>query len=130
MRSYAAWCRKRGATAQCNPVFMVIGVIVAAVIACYIYRQVIIDTLLFGLLVIGTAAATGAAVALAVSTVRWYRERARVERARLAVPVTAEPETATLADEEAIEAEADWLASGVELAFSPDGKTLKAKTGK
>lgn len=131
---YANWCRKRASTAQCSPVLGVLGILVVVAAVVYVYREVILQTLLTALLAIVAVAAIVALGALTLSTVQWYRRRARRLAAAIPAPATAEPQDTPnwpgqpTTDEEAkaLSDEADWLASGVELAFGPDGK-LKAK---
>lgn len=135
LKRYAEWCRKRASTAQCSPVLGVLGILAVAAAVVYVYRQVILQTLLTALLAIAAVAAIVALGALTLSTVQWYRRRAAALAAAIPAPATAEPQDtpnwpgqSTEADEAAISEEADWLASGVELAFGPDG-SLKAKGG-
>lgn len=136
IRKYADWCRKRASTAQCSPVLGVLGILAVMAVVVYVYRQVILQTLLTALFAIAAVAAIVALGALTLSTVQWYRRRARKLAAAIPAPATADPEdihwpapkATTDADEAAISEEADWLASGVELAFGPDG-SLKAKGG-
>lgn len=135
LKRYADWCRKRASTAQCSPVLGVLGVLAVMAGVIYVYRQVILDTLLTALFAVLLLAATVAVGALTITTVKWYRRRAAALAAAIPAPATAEPQDtpnwpgqSTDADEAAISEEADWLASGVELAFGPDG-SLKAKGG-
>lgn len=136
MKWYIDWTRRRARTANCSPVLGVLGILAVAAVVVYVYRQVILDTLLTALLAILAVTAIVALGALTLSTVQWYRRRARKLAAAIPAPATADPEDihwpapkATMdADEAAISEEADWLASGVELAFGPDG-SLKAKGG-
>jgi hypothetical protein len=129
MKRYADWCRKRGATMQCNPVMLIPIAIIAIAITGYIYREVIFTTLLLAVLAVASLAFATGCIALTVNTFRWYRNRAaqaRTAEAKAHGTLAAEP-VATDDAEADITAEADWLASGVELAWSPDGKTLRAK---
>jgi len=132
LHRYAEWTRRRANTTQCSPALAAGGVLIAFAIVCYVYREVILKTVEVMVVAITGAVIVAGAVALIVSSLRYYRAHAAILRAESEpVPDTwtryAEPATTTLSDEEAITAEADWLASGVELAFGPDGKTLKAK---
>jgi len=133
LHSYAAWCRKRAGTAQCSPALAAAGCLVVLAAVIYVYRQVILTTIITAVIAAVSVCVLVAAVAVTLSTLRWYRRRAADERARMAAPVTMVPDwnpadrVSDDADAAAISEEADWLASGVELAFSPDGKTLKAK---
>jgi hypothetical protein len=134
IHKYAEWCRKRAGTAQCSPALGVLGLLVAVAITCYIYRQVILSTVRAFVAAVVIVAAVAAVIAITVSTVRFLRAQriAAIERMPAPVPDTwtkyEEPATVTDEDVKAISEEADWLATGVELAFSPDGKTLKAKS--
>jgi len=127
-KRYADWCRKQGSTAQCSPAFGVLAILVVMGAVIYVYRQVIMTTIITAVLAaVGVAACVGA-VAFTVSTVRWYRKRQKL--------MAADPSGATAlatvtddADVAAIGAEADWLAeAGSELVFDKDGN-LHAKTG-
>lgn len=126
---YADWCRRQGSTAQCNPVLLIPVFLVIVGCVIYVYRQLIITTILTAVLAaVGVAVFVGA-VALTLNTVRWYRRRVRL--------MAADPSGATAlasatddTEVAAISAEADLLASeGMELVFDKDGN-LHAKTGK
>jgi hypothetical protein len=126
MKRYAAWTRKQASTAQCSPALGVLAMIIAFAVTVYIYRQVILTTIIDAVAAaVGIAIFTGA-VAVTISTIRWYRKKEKKVQAEI-ISSTMEPVPTTDNAEQAISDEADWLASGVELAFSPDGKTLKAK---
>ena len=133
LHGYAAWCRKRAGTAQCSPALTAAGLVLCLGIVIYVYRQVIMTTIITAVIAAVSVCVLVGALALTLSTIRWYRRKAAEERARMAAPVTMVPSwpvedrVADDADAAAISKEAEWLASGVELAFSPDGKTLKAK---
>jgi len=127
-KRYADWCRKQGSTAQCSPALGVLAFLVVFGCVVYVYREVIMTTIITAVLAaVGVALCVGA-VAFTVSTLRWYRKRSRA--------MAADPSGATAlatatsdADVEAIGAEADWLAdAGSELVFDKDGN-LHAKTG-
>jgi hypothetical protein len=131
-RGYRDWVLKRAGTAQCSPALMVLGLIVVACIIAYVYRQMIINTLIMAGIVIGSVCGAAVVIALTVNFLRWNHRRAKasIDQA-LATPLEPQdtvPGTVTEEDAAAISREADWLASGVELAFDPDGK-LKAKKG-
>jgi hypothetical protein len=133
LHGYANWTRKQASTAQCSPALAAAGLVVAIGIVIYVYRQVILTTIITAALAAVSVAVLIGALALTISTLRWYRRKAADEHARMAAPITMVPSWPTEdrvtddADAAAISKEAEWLASGVELAFSPDGKTLKAK---
>lgn len=127
-KRYADWCREQGRTAQCSPAFGVIGILAVLAAVIYVYRQVIMTTIITAVFAaVGVAVFVGA-IALTLNTLRWYRKRARL--------MTADPSGATAlatatddADVKALSAEADWLAgAGSELVFDKDGN-LHAKTG-
>lgn len=130
---YAQWTRKQASSAQCSPALGILALIVAFAVTVYIYRQVILTTILDAVLAAAGVAVFVGTIMVTVSSIRWYRKRQRAVKAEI-VSSTMEPlpdtwtKTTDDADTAAISAEADWLAStGVELAFSPDGKTLKVK---
>lgn len=136
-KGYAAWCRKRGATAQCSPALVFLACLIGAAAVIYVYREVILQTLIAAGIVIGIVCGVSILVAFTVNFLRWSKRQQvkRVDAYIAANPLTAdgEPVTApvTDAETEAISKDADWLAGeGVELAWSPDGKTLKAKDDK
>jgi hypothetical protein len=103
----------------------VAGLVVCFVIVVYIYRQVILTTVITAVIAAVSVCVLVGAVALTLSTIRWYRrQQARYQQI---VAGAAEPIVAADTDAAAISDEADWLATGVELAFSPDGKNLVAR---
>ena len=128
-KRYADWCRKQGSTAQCSPALGVLAFIVVAGAVCYVYRQVILTTLITAALAAVSVAVLGFAVAVTVSTTRWYRKR---QKAMAAEPSGAVALATIAGDEDtaAITKEADWLAdAGSELVFDKDG-SLHAKSAK
>jgi hypothetical protein len=133
---YAEWCRRRAGTAQCSPALWAAGMFLACCVVAYVYREVILKTVeVMAVAIAGTVMLAGF-TALVVSSVRYYRRQVRFLAEADAIEAEPVPDTWTspvvipditsMKDEEAITTEADWLASGVELAFSPDGQTLKA----
>lgn len=126
---YAEWTRRQGRSAQCSPALALAGMIIGACIIGYVYREVVLKTVEVTAIFMAGVAASSIAIAFTVNAIRYHRARRRIVRVEAEpVPDTwTAPVTTTLTDEEAISREADWLAGGVELAFSPDGKTLKAK---
>jgi hypothetical protein len=131
LHRYAEWTRGRANTTQCSPVLGVIAAIVVFAIIVYTYREVIIttvETAIFAAL--GTAAFAGVLM-LTVSTLRWYRKRAKLMKANpsAGVALATVESPATVDDVTAISREADWLAdAGSELVFDKEGN-LRAKTG-
>ena len=129
-RGYRDWVLKRASTAQCSPALMVLGLIVVACIVAYVYRELIIHTLIMAGVAIGIVCGSAVIVVLTVNFLRWQHRRNKVAIDQaLATPLEPQdtiPGTVTEEDAAAISREADWLASGVELAFGPDG-SLKAK---
>lgn len=129
---YANWTHKQASSAQCSPALAVLGLVAAFAVVVYVYRQVIMTTVIDAVLAaVGVALFTGAVV-LTISTIRWYLRQSRARAATVTIvdsklePVDW-PTPATDADVAAISDEAAWLAGGVELAFSPDGKSLVAR---
>lgn len=125
---YAEWCRRRGGTLQCNPVLLIPVAIVVFGAMVYVYRQVIITTLITAVLAALAVTAFVSVIALLVSTLRWYRKREKLMAARPDAAVALATATSDK-DATALSAEADWLAdAGSELVFDKDGN-LHAKTG-
>jgi hypothetical protein len=118
------WMRKQAAQCNCSPALALAGCLIAMGIACYVYREVILQTIAAAFAITVAAGAIGAVVAIAVSTVRWYGRQPKPAQAEAQV---IQASVVTEDDAAAISREADWLANGVELAFSPDGKTLVMK---
>lgn len=126
MKRYAEWTRRQGSSAQCSPALMIVGCLLVLAGVFYVYREVILTTLLDAMLAAISLAVLVGALALIVSTLRWYRRQqaAAAEEARLALDAL--PDTWTKraddADTAAITGEADRLAdAGTELVFTPDG---------
>lgn len=139
--------------ANCSPVLGVLAFLVAMGITIYIYRDAIVHAIIIAGEATGIVCGSAILISITFNTVMWYRRRAKAAQDAQAVPASSpsrfmdglhyhgvSPASAgpgksplvptTIDAEEAITAEADWLAAeGVELAFSPDGKTLKAKEG-
>lgn len=130
MRRYAEWCRRQGKTAQCSPVLGVLGILFVMAVVIYTYRQIIVTTIIDAVLAAVGVAIFVATIAVTISTIRWYRKKSAVPRAEIISSETVPIKPTTDADTAAISDEADWLASGVELAFGPDGKTLVARDKK
>ena len=128
-RRYADWCRKQGGTAQCSPALGALAAILVFGAVVYVYREVIITTILTALFAAAGVVALLAVLAVTVSTLRWYRKRQRAMAADPSGAVAVE----TVTDDEdvrAISREADWLAdAGAELVFDSEGN-LRAKTGR
>jgi len=108
-------------SAQMSPALSVLVAIVGICAIVYVYRRVIIDTLLTMLIAIGLFGLVLAALAFAFSSIRWFRRRAALQRATEPAIALAEADRAEMAQD------ANWLAGGVELAFTPDGKSLVAR---
>lgn len=130
--------------ANCSPALMVLGFLAIVAVVTYIYRNVIMETLIAAGEAIALVSGIAIVGALTVNFLKWNRRRNKAAAKRREYesggPIDSvtsghgksggldilKPTTVT--DEEAITQEADWLAAeGVELAFSPDGKTLKVK---
>lgn len=132
IHKYARWTRRQASSAQCSPALAVLGCVITFAVVVYLYRQVIMTTVIDAVLAaVGVAVFTGA-IAVTISTIRWYRKREKPVTAEIVSSTTESiPDTWTKvaddAETAAISEEAEWLASGVELAFSPDGKSLVAR---
>ena len=92
LHRYATWTRKQASTAQCSPALAAAGFIVVMAAVIYVYRQVILTTIITAALAAVSVAVFIGAIALTISTIRWYRKKAAAERARMvAAPVTMVP---------------------------------------
>jgi len=125
MKRYREWTIRQGSTAQCSPALMVVGCIVVLAAVFYVYREVILTTLLDAVLAaVGIALLVGAG-AVVVNTLRWYRRQqaaAALEEEQLAMDYEARDTWTKTVDTAAISGEADRLAeAGTELVFTPDG---------
>jgi hypothetical protein len=127
--------RRAAGRANCSPALIVLGMLVVVAAVCYVYRQVIIDTLLTVLIAAGCVAGIVIAVAVTLNGVKWHRRKALEHASALAAlpepDLTGTPfgPEVTVMDVKRIGAEADWLAAeGSELAFTDDGK-LVVKNG-
>jgi hypothetical protein len=129
LHRYAEWTRRRGRTAQCSPAIGALAALLIFGAVIYVYRQVILTTIITAVLAaVGVTLIVGS-VAFIISTLRWYRKRTKL--------MAASPDGSTAlvtatddADASAIGAEADLLASaGTELVFDKEGN-LHAKTGR
>jgi hypothetical protein len=139
-KRYKDWTIRQASTAQCSPALGVVFLL--AILGCtiYIYRHVIEDTLLIAAIAV-LAVTIVAVIAGTIVTVLRHSKQTATASAPATIQGTTEPAfavdgqtlrepaTITQEDADAISAEADWLASGVELAFSPDGKKLVKKEG-
>jgi hypothetical protein len=128
-KRYADWTRKHGSTLQCSPALGVLAFIAVSGVVIYIYRKVILTTLITAVAAAVSVALLTGAVVLTISTVRWYRRRAKAMAADPSGAVALATVTDD-ADTAAISREADWLAgAGSELVFDKDGN-LHAKSAK
>lgn len=129
---YAQWTRRQASSAQCSPALGILALIAAFAVTVYIYRQVILTTILDAVLAAAGVAVFVGTIMVTISTIRWYRKRQKVVTAQI-IDSKMEPtdihwpKQTDDAEVAAISDEAEWLASGVELAFSPDGKKLVAR---
>jgi len=115
--------------AQCSPAGVGVFLLAGIIVTVWIYHKVIVETLVIATCTIFALAFLFGMTKLAMLYVRWHRAKPR-EIPATVVAVGAAPASvpAKVKDADAITAEADWLSEdAVELAFSPDGKTLKAK---
>lgn len=135
IRRYAQWTRRQASSAQCSPALVLLGCIAAFAVVVYVYRQVILTTIEDAVLAAAGVAVFTGTILVTISTLRWYRKRQRAVTAEIvSSKLESIPDTWTKTTDEvevkAISDEAEWLASGVELAFSPDGKSLVARDKK
>jgi len=124
------WMERQCGRANLPPAVVALGGVIALAITVYIYRHIIIETLITLLEAIGLLAVLLGAIAIAVNAVRWNRRRtkAAIEGELRSHGVLAPGPDA---DQAAMSTEADWLAApGTELAWSPDGKSLVARDDK
>lgn len=82
MNRYAAWCRKQGSSAQCSPGAIVLGLIAVVAIVCYVYRQVILDTLIMVGIGVGILCGSALAIAITANALKWRRVHAAELAAR------------------------------------------------
>src|SRR4249920_1043876 len=80
LHRYATWTRKQASTAQCSPALAAAGIVVVMGIVIYVYRQVILTTIITAALAAVSVAVFIGAIALTISTIRWYRKKAAAER--------------------------------------------------
>jgi hypothetical protein len=116
---------------QCSPIALVLGVILVLGIVCYVYRQIIIDTMAICLVIIVCCGAIAGVSMLIISGLRWRGSGIQLPSLEERVPYPEiekreEDKPAKVID--AITAEADLLAEeAVTLSWTPDGKTLNVK---
>lgn len=105
--------------------------LIAFAITVYLYRHIILETLIALAEAAGLILLIMGVVALTINAVRWNRRRSKAAIANATgIPVEAQPpgELIPGADKDQMERDAKWLANpGTELAWSPDGKSLRAK---
>ncbi len=122
---------------QCSPSLVAVGIMFIGVVWVYVYRKTILEILLWSAFVIACVGAAILVAVIIVIIIRWHRERATERHADIKAkiahlgPAFGQDEATGMLDSKSdgvISAEADWLSdTAVELAWSPDGKTLKAK---
>ena len=117
------WMLRSCSSAQCSPALGLFGCIVVFALTVYVYRQVILTTIIAAVeAALGITIFT-VTVVLVLHVLRWHRAD---KRAHAVLQGTAE-EVATDSTVAAIANEADWLAAeGTELAFDEEGN-LKVK---
>jgi hypothetical protein len=136
------WMYRSVSNAQLSPALGALLMVIALGVTVYIYHRLIIQTLIYMLIACGLIAAVVACVALGVSSFRYGRKRRQRTRAAIVGALEAEGEDTTgmtfgaldgappipPRDRTQMETAADVLADeGVELSWSQDGKTLRAK---
>jgi hypothetical protein len=131
------WMYRSASNAQMSPALGAFFMLIALAVTVYIYHRLIIQTLEWMLIACGLLAAVIAVIALAVSGYRYNRRRTR---AAIAGRLEATGEDTTgmtfgaldgappIPDQAQMRNAADLLADeGVELTWSNDGQTLRAK---
>lgn len=133
------WMYRSASSAQMSPALGAFFLVIGIGITIYIYHHIIIQTLEYMLIACGLLAAVAAVVALTVSAYRYNRKRTR---ARITGALQAVGEDTTgyqfgvldgappipAGDRSQMEQTADLLGDeGVELSWTQDGKTLRAK---
>jgi hypothetical protein len=133
------WMYRSASNAQMSPALGALLFVIGLGITVYIYHKLIIQTLEYMLIACGLLAAVAAVIALSVSGYRYNRKRTR---ARIAGALQAVGEDTTgyqfgvldgappipPQDRAQMEQTADLLKDeGVELSWTQDGKTLRAK---
>jgi hypothetical protein len=71
---YKRFTVRQGSSAQCSPGLIVFGLVVAVLAMCYVYRQVILDTLEVAGLVVATGLVGWAVVSFVRHQVRYQRQ--------------------------------------------------------
>jgi len=119
--------RRLSSQMNCSPALAGLGMLIVIGAVIYVYRQVIMTTIITAVLAAVAVAVFTGAIAVTISTLRWYRRKSKelaVATVTIAAPDTwtKEEEEVTDADVAALSAEADDLASaGTELIFDNDG---------
>jgi hypothetical protein len=124
------WMYRSASNTQMSPAAGAFFMLIALAVTVYIYHRLIIQTLEYMLIACGLFAAVIAFVALVVSGYRYNRRRTRAVIALEAdtMPALDGAPPATPSDQALIQNAADVLADeGVELSWSNDGQTLRAK---
>jgi hypothetical protein len=132
------WMERRAGTANCSPALVVLGCVIAIAITCYIYRHIIIETLIAFAAAAGILLLLVAVIALVVNARRYQKRRTQAlidaplakdtePMTQLAEPIDGSPVAAMPkpVDAEAMARTAEWLAEeGTELAWTSDGKLV------
>jgi hypothetical protein len=133
------WMYRSASNAQMSPAVGAFFLVVGLAITIYIYHHIIIQTLEYMLIACGLLAAVAAAIALVVSGYRYNRKRTRARIAGALQAVGEDPTGYQFGvldgappippqDRAQMEQTADLLSDeGVELSWTQDGKTLRAK---
>jgi len=133
------WMYRSASNAQMSPAVGAFFLVVGLAITVYIYHHIIIQTLEYMLIACGLIAAVAAAIALIVSGYRYNRKRTRARITGALKAVGEDPTGMTFGaldgappippqDRAQMEQTADLLRDeGVELSWTQDGKTLRAK---
>lgn len=93
MNKYKEWCIRQGSQAQCSPGLIVLGIVAVVAAVCYVYRNLIINTLIDLGIVLGCL--LGAiAICMALAHGISYQRRVRAEQPLLVTDPSAQPSEA------------------------------------
>jgi|SRR5215472_12910121 len=135
------WMERRAGAANCSPALVVLGMVIAVAITCYIYRHIIEETLIAFLEAMAVILVILATAVILINYRRWAKRRTAaaieaemrahgsLEPEAVASPVL-EPAAAMPDADAAMKAAAEWLKDeGTELAWTADGKLVAKGDG-